>query len=51
MEISLIKDRHSNDMVAVSLDVDGVGNEKALFFTTDSWVQNAISSPTIMIKE
>ncbi|CAK7336767.1 unnamed protein product [Dovyalis caffra] len=52
-DIASIKDRHSNVKVAVSLGGDSVRREKALFApkSIDSWVQNAISSLTTMIKQ
>jgi hypothetical protein len=52
-EIASVKDKHSNVKVAVSLGGDSVGSKKAFFApkSIDSWVQNAISSLTIMIKQ
>ncbi|XP_011023951.1 PREDICTED: chitinase 2-like [Populus euphratica] len=52
-EIASVKDKHSNVKVAVSLGGDSVGSKKAFFApkSIDSWVQNAISSLTRMIKQ
>lgn len=52
-KIASIKHKHSNVKVAVSLGGDSVGDGKAFFApkSTGSWVKNAISSLTKIIKE
>ncbi|KAJ9188931.1 hypothetical protein P3X46_000281 [Hevea brasiliensis] len=51
-EIALIKDNNPNVKVAVSLGGDSIGGEKAYFApkSIESWVKNAVSSLTHMIK-
>lgn len=52
-DISSTKQKHPNVKVAVSLGGDSVGHGYAFFApkTTESWVQNAVSSITRMVKE
>ena len=52
-EIASIKNGHSNVKVAISLGGDSVGHGKAFFASnsTESWVKNAVSSLTNMVKE
>ncbi|XP_052184269.1 chitinase 2-like [Diospyros lotus] len=52
-QVSSIKARHSNVKVALSLGGDSVGNGYAYFnpSSVDSWVSNAVSSLTNIIKE
>ena len=51
-QVSSIKNSHSNVKVALSLGGDTVGNDPAYFSPTsiDSWVSNAVSSLTEIIK-
>ncbi|XP_030471872.1 chitinase 2-like [Syzygium oleosum] len=51
--IASFKQKHPNVKFAVSLGGDSIGNSNAFFVpkSTNSWVQNAISSLTAMIKE
>ncbi|XP_057483741.1 chitinase 2-like [Actinidia eriantha] len=52
-QVSSIKNAHSNVKVALSLGGDSVGNGYAYFnpSSVDSWVSNAVSSLTKIIKE
>ncbi|XP_028778468.1 chitinase 2 [Neltuma alba] len=52
-QVSSIKTQHSNVKVAVSLGGDSVGNKPAKFSPSsiDSWVSNAVSSLTTIIKQ
>ncbi|XP_028779633.1 chitinase 2-like [Neltuma alba] len=52
-QVSSIKSQHSNVKVAVSLGGDSVGNKPAKFSPSsiDSWVSNAVSSLTAIIKQ
>lgn len=53
-DIAAIKSRHSNVKVAISLGGDTVTKHKKAYFapkSTSSWLQNAVSSLTAMIKE
>ncbi|KAL8236535.1 hypothetical protein R6Q59_017616 [Mikania micrantha] len=52
-EVTAIKNQHSNVKVALSLGGDSVKKEKCYFspFSVDSWVSNAVSSLTKIIKE
>lgn len=52
-EIASIKGKYSNVKIAVGLGGDSIGDGKAFFApkSVDSWVQNAITSLTSMIKE
>ncbi|KAF8396666.1 hypothetical protein HHK36_018324 [Tetracentron sinense] len=52
-QVSSIKSKHPNVKVALSLGGDSVGNGYAYFnpSSVDSWVQNAVSSLTGIIKE
>ena len=52
-QASSIKNSHSNVKVALSLGGDTVGNDPAYFSPTsiDSWVSNAVSSLTGIIKQ
>ncbi|KAM3323378.1 chitinase 2 [Capsicum chacoense] len=51
--VSAIKDQHSNVKVALSLGGDSVGGSSAYFnpSSVDSWVSNAVSSLTAIIKQ
>ncbi|PHU03325.1 Chitinase 1 [Capsicum chinense] len=51
--VSAIKDQHSNVKVALSLGGDSVGGSSAYFnpSSVDSWVSNAVSSLTDIIKQ
>ncbi|XP_062172285.1 chitinase 2-like [Alnus glutinosa] len=52
-QVSSIKNTHSNVKVALSLGGDSVGNGFAFFSpsSVDSWVSNAVSSLTMIIKQ
>ncbi|XAR59033.1 Chitinase [Bertholletia excelsa] len=52
-QVSSIKTKHSNVKVAISLGGDSVGDQKAFFTPSsiDSWVTNAVSSLTQIIKQ
>uniref|UniRef100_A0A5B6YLF9 Putative chitinase 2-like n=1 Tax=Davidia involucrata TaxID=16924 RepID=A0A5B6YLF9_DAVIN len=52
-QVSSIKSEHSNVKVALSLGGDSVGSQSAYFnpSSIDSWVSNAVSSLTHIIKE
>lgn len=53
-EIASIKDKHSNVKIAISLGGDSVADGKKAYFTPksiNSWVQNAVSSLTSLIKQ
>lgn len=52
-QVSSIKRQHPNVKVALSLGGDSVGSEYAYFnpFSVDSWVSNAVSSLTRIIKQ
>ncbi|KAF5744664.1 putative Chitinase 1 precursor [Tripterygium wilfordii] len=52
-EVSSIKKQHPNVKVALSLGGDTVRNESAFFkpSSVDSWVSNAVSSLTDIVKE
>ncbi|KAF8397589.1 hypothetical protein HHK36_016509 [Tetracentron sinense] len=52
-DIAAIKDRHQTVKIAISLGGDSVGSGKAFFTpkSISSWVDNAVSSLTSMIKQ